>query len=258
MTASATFDLSGKTAIVTGASRGLGQEYAVRLAESGANVACVDVASCAETAAAVEKAGGEALDLKVDVTNLADVEGMAKEVAGKWGRIDVLVNNAALYANLTGGPFETLDEKEWDACMDVNVKGVWNCCKAVVPAMKDQKGGSIINISSLAAVYGLPFSLHYTVSKAAVIGITRGLARELGRHWIRVNTVAPTAVMTEATMTFFGEKKERAAEVIRESQALKRNLETEDLAGTILYLASDASKFVTGQTLMVDGGTTFL
>lgn len=258
MTASSAFSLDGKVAIVTGAERGLGQEYAVRLADSGARVVCADINDCGSTVETIEAAGGKAISVKVDVSNLSQVEAMASAAVNEWGRIDVLVNNAALYANLTGGPFETLDEKEWDACMEVNVKGVWNCCKAVVPAMKEQKGGSIINISSLAAVYGLPFSLHYTVSKAAVIGITRGLARELGRHWIRVNTVAPTAVMTEATMTFFGDKKERAAEVIRESQALKRNLETEDLAGTILYLASDASKFVTGQTLMVDGGTTFL
>lgn len=258
MPASSAFSLDGKVAIVTGAERGLGREYALRLADSGANVVCADINDCTVTVDAIEAAGGKAISVKVDVSNIAQAEAMASAAVNEWGRIDALVNNAALYANLTGGPFETLDEKEWDACMDVNVKGVWNCCKAVVPAMKEQKGGSIINISSLAAVYGLPFSLHYTVSKAAVIGITRGLARELGRHWIRVNTVAPTAVMTDATMTFFGDKKERAAEVIRESQALKRNLETEDLAGTILYLVSDGSKFVTGQTLMVDGGTTFL
>ncbi len=258
MPSSPAFNLDGKVAIVTGADRGLGREYACRLAEAGARVACVDLSDCGSTVDLIEKAGGEAIAIKTNVAKVAETEGMAHAVIEEWGRIDALVNNAALYANLTGGPFDTLDEKEWDACMEVNVKGVWNCCKAVVPAMKEQKGGSIINISSLAAVYGLPFSLHYTVSKAAVIGITRGLARELGRHWIRVNTVAPTAVMTEATETFFGDKKERAAEVIRESQALKRNLETGALAGTVLYLVSDASEFVTGQTHMVDGGTTFL
>jgi 3-oxoacyl-[acyl-carrier protein] reductase len=142
--------------------------------------------------------------------------------------------------------------------MTVNVKGVWNCCKAVVPAMRDQKGGSIINIASLAATYGLPYCLHYTTSKGAVIGMTRGLARELGRYWIRVNAIAPSAVVTEGTLQFFGDKWDRAAGVIRDRQSLKRTLETEDLAGTVIYLASDASKFVTGQTLMVDGGTTFL
>jgi 3-oxoacyl-[acyl-carrier protein] reductase len=142
--------------------------------------------------------------------------------------------------------------------MQVNVKGVWNCCKAVVPFMRKSGGGSIINITSLAAIYGLPFALDYAVSKAAVTGMTRSLARELGRDWIRVNSVAPSAVMTEGTTEFFGAKLEKAKQVIASGQTLQRNLETEDLVGTIVYLASDASKFVTGQTHMVDGGTVYL
>ncbi len=192
------------------------------------------------------------------MADAASAKALAESTFEAFGRIDVLVNNAALYATVKGGPFDTLDEADWDACMAVNVKGTWNCCKAVVPAMREQGGGSIINISSLAATYGLPLCLHYTTSKGAVIGLTRGLARELGRFWIRVNAIAPSAVETEGTRQFFGEKWERAAEVIRDGQSLKRTLETEDLAGTVIYLASDASRFVTGQTLMVDGGTTFL
>jgi len=125
----------------------------------------------------------------------------------------------------------------------------------VVGGMRQAGGGSIINISSLAAVYGLPFALHYAVSKAAVIGMTRSLARELGKDWIRVNAIAPSAVMTEGTEEFFGVKLEKAKEVIASGQTLQRNLETTDLAGTVIYLAGDASKFVTGQTIMVDGGT---
>ncbi len=142
--------------------------------------------------------------------------------------------------------------------MAVNVKGIWNCCRAVTPAMREKGGGSIINIASLAGVYGMPYALHYSTSKAAVIGLTRALARELGSAWIRVNAIAPTAVMTEGTEEFFGAKLDRALEVIRDNQALRRNLETADLAGTILYLAGDASRFVTGQTIMVDGGSQFL
>jgi 3-oxoacyl-[acyl-carrier protein] reductase len=121
--------------------------------------------------------------------------------------------------------------------------------------MRESGGGSIVNISSLAAVYGLPNALHYTTSKAAVLGLTRGLARELGRSWIRVNAVAPSAVDTEGTREFFGENSEHALEVIAKQQSLRRTLDPADVAGTILYLISDASKFVTGQTLMVDGGT---
>jgi 3-oxoacyl-[acyl-carrier protein] reductase len=142
--------------------------------------------------------------------------------------------------------------------MAVNVKGMWQCCKAVHGPMKQAGGGSIINVSSLAATFGLAYALHYTTSKGAVIGLTRGLARELGRDWIRVNAIAPSAVLTEGTQEFMGAKHEKALQVIADSQSLKRNLTVEDLAGTVVYLASDASKFVTGQTIMVDGGTVML
>ena len=138
--------------------------------------------------------------------------------------------------------------------MAVNVRGVWQCCKACVPAMREGGGGSIINIASLAAVYGMPFGLHYATSKAAVIGMTR----ELGRDWIRVNAIAPSAVLTEGTDDFFGAKKDRLLQAVAAGQSLQKNLTTDDLVGTVLYLASDASGLVTGQTLMVDGGTVFL
>ncbi len=252
-------DLEGKVAIVTGAARGLGREYAERLAEAGVAVVAADREDCAPTVARVEAAGNRALAVTVDVADMASVRAMAEAAKEAYGRVDILVNNAALYGALTGGRFTDLDEAEWDACMAVNVKGIWNCCKAVVPLMREGgAGGSIINISSLAAVYGTPFALHYTTSKAAVIGLTRGLARELGRDWIRVNSIAPSAVLTEGTAEFFGDKLERAKEVIARSQALAKNLESADLAGTVLYLASDASRFVTGQTIMVDGGTVLL
>ena len=253
-----TQDLTGKTAIVTGAARGLGREYSLRLAEAGAAVVAADISDCAETVAAVDAAGGKAIALSLDVTDLTSCQATAERALAEFGSVDVLVNNAALYGGLTSGRFDTLDEDEWDAVMRVNVKGIWNCCKAAVPAMREKQAGSIINISSLAATYGLPFSLHYATSKAAVIGMTRSLARELGRDWIRVNAIAPSAVMTEATAEFFGDKLERAKQVIAGTQSLQRNLEVEDLAGTVVYLASDASKFVTGQTIMVDGGAVFL
>jgi NAD(P)-dependent dehydrogenase (short-subunit alcohol dehydrogenase family) len=251
-------NLEGKVAIITGAARGLGKEYAERLALEGAAVVVGDVRDCGETVAAIEGAGGRAVGVTLDVADATSCEAAAKAAEDNFGRIDVLVNNAALYGGLKGGRFESLDPDEWDQCMAVNVTGMWNCCKAVVGGMRLAGGGSIINISSLAAVYGLPFALHYAVSKAAVIGMTRSLARELGEDWIRVNAIAPSAVMTEGTEEFFGAKLDKAKEVIANEQTLKRNLETEDLAGTVIYLAGDASRFVTGQTIMVDGGTVLL
>jgi len=250
-------NLEGKSIIVTGAARGLGQEYARQFAAAGANVLAADRDDCGETVKG-GKGPGKIEACKVDVGDAASTAAMAEAAKEAFGEINGLVNNAALYANLSSGPFDKLDESEWDACMTVNVKGIWNACKAAVPSMIEAGGGSIVNITSLAAVYGLPYSLHYTTSKGAVIGLTRGLARELGRKWVRVNAVAPSAVMTDATKSFFGDKFERAVEVVVEGQSLKRPLETDDLAGTVLWLISDASRFVTGQTVMVDGGTNFL
>ena len=250
-------NLVGRTAIVTGAARGLGRTYAQKLIEAGMNVVVADRSDVKETLELMYGAG-KALGVSVNVADIKSVTAMAEQALGAFGRIDVLVNNAALYGGLKGGRAELIDEDEWDRVMAVNVKGVWNCCRAVIPAMKKQGGGSIVNVASLAAIYGLPYALHYSASKAAVIGITRALARELGRDWIRVNAIAPTAVLTEGTKEFFGAKFEKGMVSIRENQSLKRNLEAEDLAGTVLYLAGDASKFVTGQTIMVDGGTQFL
>ena len=250
--------VKGKIAIITGAARGLGREYALRLAQEGASVVAADISDCTETVKLVEDAGGQALAVNVDVTDADSAVAMAEATVEKFGTINVLINNAALYGALHGGRFEQLDSDEWDRCMAVNVKGLWHCCKAVVSAMREAGGGSIINIASVAALAGLPYALHYTTSKGAVIGLTRGLARELGRNGIRVNTVAPNMVMTEGTSEFFADKADRAAEVIRNNQALQKNLEVEDLTGTIVYLAGNDSAYVTGQTISVDGGTVLL
>jgi p-cumic alcohol dehydrogenase len=247
--------LAGKVVLITGAARGLGFEYARSLGRSGAYVVAGDVSDCADAAAA---AGNDAISVQLDVVDVASCDSMAERAMERFGRIDAIINNAALYGSLRGGRFNLIAEQDWDAAMEVNVKGIWNCCKAVVPAMRQSGGGSIVNIASLAATYGMPFALHYTTSKAAVIGLTRGLARELGRDSIRVNAVAPSAVMTEGTAEFFGEKMERGLEVIRTSQSIQRTLEPSDLVGTIAWLIGDGSKFVTGQTIAVDGGTVML
>lgn len=247
--------LQDKVVVVTGAGRGLGQAYAIEAARLGAKVVAGDILNCSDTVSRIEAGSGTALGVELDVTKMGTVSAMVENTIAAFGQIDVLINNAALYGGLTGGRFDMLDEDEWDRTMDVNVKGIWNCCKAVVPHMKNAGGGSIINVASLAATYGLPYALHYTTSKAAVIGMTRGLARELGRNEIRVNAIAPTAVLTEGTAEFFGDKTDGAMETIKSDQSLKRNPTPEDMIGTVMWLASEASGFVTGQTIAIDGGT---
>jgi len=247
-----------KVAVITGAARGLGQEYARQFARRGAQVVVSDLRECDDTLEIIEKEGAEGLAVTADVADASSAANMAEAAVKRFGGIDVLVNNAALYGSLTFAPFDQLDEDEWDAVMNVNVKGIWQCCKAVLPAMKDRGAGSIVNISSLAATYGMPNGLHYTASKAAVIGVTRGLARELGRYNIRVNAVAPNVVNTEATSEVFGDKQDKVIDVTLAQQSIRKPLETEDIVGAVLYLSSDHSKLTTGQTIMVDGGTVFL
>src|SRR4030081_1092116 len=237
-------DVQDKVVAITGAARGLGQEFACSLAAAGARIVAGDINDCAETLDLVRNAGRAAVGGRLDVTDPASAQAMIEAGLRSFGRLDALINNAALYGALHGGRFDAIDEAEWDAAMAVNVKGIWNCCKAAVPAMRQAGGGSIVNVASLAATYGMPFGLHYTTSKAAVIGLTRGLARELGRDRIRVNALAPSAVITEGTGEFFGARMERALETIKSSQTIQRNLVPEDLAGTMMWLISDASGFV--------------
>jgi 3-oxoacyl-[acyl-carrier protein] reductase len=251
-------DVRDKVIAITGAARGLGREFACGLAAAGARVIAADINDCAATLELVTAQNGAGIGVSLDVTDPGSARAMVEAGLKAFGRIDGLVNNAALYGALHGGRFDAIDEAEWDAAMAVNVKGIWNCCKAAVPAMREAGGGSIVNIASLAATYGMPYGLHYTTSKAAVIGLTRGLARELGRDRIRVNALAPSAVVTEGTAEFFGDKLDRALATIKSGQTIQRNLMPADLVGTVMWLVSDASGFVTGQTIAVDGGTVML
>ena len=251
-------DFEGKVVVITGAARGLGLEYALRFARHGANVAISDVRDTIDAEKALKASGADFVATRTDVTSADSAASMADKVLETFGRIDVLVNNAALYGSLNFQPFDRLDEDEWDRVMAVNVKGIWNCCKAVLPAMREQSSGSIVNISSLAATYGMPNGLHYTASKAAVIGLTRGLAREVGRFGVRVNAVAPNVVDTDATAEVFGEKKDRIVEVTLSQQAIRKPLDPGDIVGAVLFLAGDHSRMTTGQTIMVDGGTVML
>jgi len=256
-------DVADKVVAITGAARGLGQEFARSLAAAGARVIAADINDCAATLELVAAEGGKGIAARLDVTDAGSARAMVEAGLQAFGRVDALINNAALYGALHGGRFDAIDEREWDAAMLVNVKGIWNCCKAAVPAMRqrivqESGGGSIVNIASLAATYGMPYGLHYTTSKAAVIGLTRGLARELGRDRIRVNALAPSAVITEGTREFFGDKLDRALDTIKAGQTIQRNLMPADLVGTVMWLVADASGFVTGQTIAVDGGTVML
>ena len=247
--------VEGKVILITGAARGIGREYARYFGGLGARVVLADINDCAQTLDLVQREKGTAVCAKLDVANAASAMELARTALDAFGRIDALINNAALFGGLRGGRFDTISEAEWDAAMAVNVKGIWNCCKAVVPAMRQAGGGSIVNVASLAATYGMPYSLHYTTSKAAVIGLTRGLARELGRDNIRVNAIAPSAVLTEGAREFFAEKADKALDTIRTGQTIARNLTPSDLLGAVHWLVSDSSQLVTGQTIAVDGGT---
>ncbi len=194
-----------KVVAITGAARGLGQEFARSLAAAGARMIAADINDCAETLDLVSARGGNGIAARLDVIDPGSARAMVDAGVKAFGRVDALINNAALYGALHGGRFDTIDEAEWDAAMAVNVKGIWNCCKAAVPAMQAGRAAAASSTSPRSPrPTACPIGLHYTTSKAAVIGLTRGLARELGRDRIRVNAVAPSAVMTEGTREFFG------------------------------------------------------
>ena len=242
--------LSGRTIIVTGAATGIGQAFAVGAAAQGANVVVADMNGADDTVAAVEAAGGQALALRVDVADNASVQAMASAALQRFGRIDGLVNNAAYFREVTLTPFEDLDPAQWDRLFAVNVKGVWQCCKAVMPAMREQQSGAIINIASVVAVAGQPGYLHYVASKGAVLAMTKGLAKECGPHKVRVNVIAPGFVITDATRN----RPVEWQQSFLKARAISREQRPDDLVGTALYLLSDLAGFVSGQTIVVDGG----
>jgi len=173
--AAAVIDIRSKVVIITGAARGIGQQFARSLAAAGASIVAADINDCSTTLDFITAEGAGGIDVRLDVRDADSALDMVATASREFGRVDALINNAALYGALRGGRFDTITEVDWDAAMAVNVKGIWNCCKAAVPAMRNAGGGSIINLASLAATYGMPFALHYTTSKAAVIGLTRGL-----------------------------------------------------------------------------------
>ena len=246
--------LEGKVAIVTGASRGLGRIFCLKLAEEGAKIVAAtqkNIAGLEETVKEIKAMGGTAIALQVDVTQEEDTLRMARETVEKFGRIDILVNNAAFYYGISRKPFYEIDPAEWDRVMEVNVKGPWLCTRAVFPHMKEQGEGSIINLSSEVFFTGSRNFVHYVASKGGVIGLTRSLAIELGPHGIRINAVAPGFTDTEASRLLVPDMEKKYD---TSSTPLKRLEKPEDLAGAVAFLASDDSAFITGQTILVDGG----
>jgi len=247
--------LKDKVAIVTGGGQGIGRAYAHRYCKEGAKVVIAEINL--DNAREVEKEltdmGGEALAIKVDVSKEEDTRMMAEKTVERFGKIDILMNNAAIYYGLGMKPFEMITVEEWDLEFEVNVKGIWLCIKAVVPQMKKQGKGKIINIASGTVLMGIPMLLHYVTTKGAVIALTRAISRELGPANINVNTIAPGFTLSEASLEMQG-KPPGLEEQIAQQIAMGRNQQPEDLAGAAVFLASDDSDFITGQMVNVDGG----
>jgi NAD(P)-dependent dehydrogenase (short-subunit alcohol dehydrogenase family) len=248
--------LAGKVAIVTGGAKGIGRHYSQALAEAGARVMIADIADGKDAASEIAAKSGANLvaSATFDVSDEAQVKKLVVQTMERFGQIDVLVNNAALYANLSPAKATEIDVALWDQVMAVNVRGAFLMVKHVVPHMQAKKSGKIINIASGTAYKGIPRMLHYVTSKGAIVAFTRALSRELGGDGIAVNTLAPGLVLSDTGIENTQHHDEERAPV-RNSRAFKRDMFPEDLLGALVFLASSDSDFITGQTIAVDGGS---
>lgn len=246
--------MKDKVVIITGAAQGIGETYAKALAEEGARIVVADILDGTDVVREIKEKGGRALFVNTDVSDEASASAMAAAAVEYFGRIDVLVNNAAVYASLDLKPFEEIDVLEWDKVMSVNVRGPFVCAKAVVPYMKRNGYGRIVNISSGTPFKGMPNLLHYVTSKGAVLALTRALAREVGDHGICVNTLAPGLVLSEGVIQN-RELRDKLTGPVIASRAIKRDQVPSDLIAPLLFLVSDDSAFMTGETVVVDGGS---
>jgi NAD(P)-dependent dehydrogenase (short-subunit alcohol dehydrogenase family) len=246
--------LKGRTAIVTGGAMGLGKAFANRLAADGASIVIADMRNAEAAATELAASGAQAIGVATDISKEADVAHLAQEAMRAFGRIDILVNNAAYFASTKSGAFGDVAIDEWRQMLNVNVLGTFLCCRAVAPHMRKQGSGRIINIVSATALKGSRGQLHYVTSKAGLIGFTRSLARELGKDRITVNAIAPGLTLSEGLLER-GLTSDEQMQEQRRSRCISRDAYPQDLAGAASFLASDDAAFITGQTLVVDGGS---
>lgn len=246
-------DLAGKVAVVTGGAMGIGFTACEALAAQGATIVVADMKDAADAAERLRKKGYKAAHADTDVSSETDTQRMADIAMQEFGRIDILLNNAAIYSTLTLKPFEELQVSDWRKILDVNVIGQFLCCKAVLPHLKKQQAGRIINISSGVAFKGNPGMLHYVASKGAIVSMTRTLATELGDHGITVNSVAPGFTLSDGVHKN-PELASRVSGFSVRNRALKRDMVPDDVVGAVCFFAGPHAAFITGQTLVVDGG----
>ncbi|MSP52448.1 MAG: 3-oxoacyl-ACP reductase FabG [Alphaproteobacteria bacterium] len=248
--------LKDRVVIVTGGGRGIGRAYVHGFAKQGAItvIAEIDGVSARTVEGEIRRANGRAIAVATDVADVASVKAMVDRAMGEFGRIDVLVNNAAYFADIEMRPFYEIPDAEWDRVMRVNITGCFNCAKAAVGPMRARGFGRIVNISSSVVEIGRPNYLHYVTSKSALIGMTRGMAKELGDFGITVNAIMPGLTITEVPRKTTNEQ---SIAVTKAAQSIKRTETPEDLVGAVMFLASESAAFITGQTIPVDGGMVF-
>ena len=246
-------ELAGQVAVVTGAARAIGREIAETLAARGAAIVSIDLLAADETVEAISSRGGSAVSLIADVSDEDAVAEAFRQILNSYGRIDVLVNNAGVFAEIERRAFWEIETPEWDRLMSVNVRSVFLCSRAASGPMREAGRGRIVNIASNVVTFGMANLMHYVASKAAVIGMTRSMARELGPFGIAVNGVAPGLVTTEITVRVVPEEYRR---LVAEGQCLREPIVPADVAAAVAYLASPAARMVSGQTLLVNGGAT--
>ncbi len=245
--------LKDRVIVVTGGAQGIGRAIADGLADEGAKVVIADLGGAEEAAAEL---GGDALGLRVDVSSEADTTALAQAVLDRYGRIDGLVNNAGIYSSLVPQPLEEIDIDEWRKVFDVNVLGMFLATRAVLPAMRAQGGGRIVNIASGTPFKGVPYLLHYVSSKGAVVAMTKAIAKEVGDTGILVNTVAPGFTMSDGVLAN-AVQVQKLQEISVKSRVIQRDQFPSDVVGAIVFFCSDDSSFITGQALVVDGGAFF-
>ena len=249
-------NLKNKKVVITGGANGLGKEFATAFSKHGSSIFLLDndKDNLKKTAKNLKKNNKQIQYSYIDVSCSKSCEKVSKLIKDNFGNVNVLINNAAVYGNIKKSPFDHIKEAEWDKVMNINVKGVWQMCKFISPLMNSKEGGSIINISSATVFSGSTNWMHYVASKGAVISMRRVMARELGHKNIRVNVIAPGLILTEASKRLFSDAKNYGIQ----NASLLRNANSNEITGSALFLASHLAKFITGQTIIIDGGKQFI